>query len=125
MITAKDLFAGDKTTHDTFFCVWDKVRSIFPDSDLEVYGEVVMVKEGGHPYLFIWAPARGNGRYGDCPVVVSFGLDSKVPVSKNMRRVQVEPDRWVYHCGVGEDGVVCNTLISLIGRAHEDKVGSQ
>ncbi len=121
VITAKDLFAGDELAGRTFRALMDKVRSIYPDTDFEVVRELVVFSTIDRPFLWVWAPARGNTTYGDCPLVISFGLCYKVPPCRYTRIVQSSDDRWIYHIGIpGPDGI-CDTLLTMISKAYEDK----
>lgn len=121
-MSAKNLFADEPAVHDAFFAVWNKIRSIYTEAELEVFEETVVIKDNNRPFCWIWAPAPGNDTYGDCPIVVSFGLNYKVQPHRLCRCVQAAPDRWMYHCGIEKDLGLCDTVLSLIDRAHKDKV---
>ncbi len=121
-MSAKNLFSGDPASYGVFLTVWNKIKSAYSDAELDARECAVAVKDGNRPFCWMWVPAPGNSTYGDCPLVVSFALDSRVQPHKFSRIVQMASDRWMYHFGVESDLGLLDVLLSLIDRAHADKV---
>lgn len=121
-MSAKNLFSDDPIAHEVFLAVWNKIKSVYADVDLDARECVVAVKDRNRPFCWLWVPAPGNSTYGGCPLVVSFALDSRVQPNRFCRVVQMASDRWMYHCGIEEGLGLCDTMLGLIDIAHTDKV---
>lgn len=108
---------------ETFYAFWDRVTALYPDSDIDVRGDAVHLKENGRTYCWAWAPLNGNGTYPDNSLVISVGTSCRPVPPKGTRIVRTGIDRWMYHMPVsGRDGVT-GELMRAVGMARCEKLG--
>lgn len=118
MLTAADLFAADPRAQKLFYAVWDRLRGMHEDVDIDVCDDAVRVRESGVVYCWIWAPYPGSGDYPDGSVVVSVGLAEKREVPASVRVRQVAYDRWFYHIVVARPEDVSGDALALVEAAR-------